>query len=342
MRFIDEAEVFVKGGKGGDGCISFRMEKYIPRGGPDGGDGGKAGDMYIQAKGNLFTLYDLKLKKTYRAESGRSGQGKQKTGKNGRDLYIYVHVGTLVYEKDEQDNKRLIADLDCEDKKVLVAKGGRGGKGNIHFKSPVMRAPRIAEPGKEGEEKHLVLELKLIADVGLIGLPNAGKSTFISRVSEARPKIAPYPFTTLTPQLGVVEGDYGDRLVFADIPGLIEGAHLGYGLGHRFLKHILRTKILVHLLSVEDISFDSPMEGFELINAELEKFDPNLRTKKQIKVINKVDLLKEKDKSLLKSRLKEFREDIFLLSLKTGEGLKEVMEEVWLMAKGYVPVSMHF
>jgi GTP-binding protein len=340
MKFVDEAEIFVKGGRGGDGCVSFRREKYVPRGGPDGGDGGRGGDVWIQAKENLLTLYDLRLKRRYEAQNGRPGQGKQKNGKKGEDLYIYVPVGTLVFEVKEDGEKIFIADLDSKDKAILVAKGGKGGRGNIHFKSPVMRAPRIAEPGEEGEEKHLKLELKMIADVGLIGLPNAGKSTFITKVSAARPKIAPYPFTTLTPQLGVVEGDFGDKIVIADIPGLIEGAHLGHGLGHRFLKHISRTKVLVHLLSVEEISINNPLDGFLLVNSELEKFDPEMALKDQIQVINKIDLLSDEDRIRLRESILQKGEKVYFLSLKTGEGLEDVMREVWRRVKEYVPVKV--
>ncbi len=340
MKFIDEAEIFVKGGKGGNGCVSFRREKYVPRGGPDGGDGGKGGDVYLQAKENLLTLYDLRLKKRYEAENGGYGQGKQKRGKDGEDLYIYVPVGTLVYEILDDGTKRFLADLNENDKKIMVARGGKGGRGNIHFKSPTMRAPRIAEPGQEGEEKRLMLELKLIADVGLIGLPNAGKSTFLSQVSKARPKIAPYPFTTLTPQLGVVEGDFGDRIIFADIPGLIEGAHMGQGLGHRFLKHISRTKLLLHILSVEEISLENPLEGFWLVNSELEKFDKNLLKKEQMLVINKIDLLDDKQKKLLQESLERSDMKVYLLSLVTKEGLGEIMKDIWQKVKGYVPVEV--
>lgn len=337
MKFVDEAEILVRAGRGGNGCVSFRREKYVPRGGPDGGDGGKGGDVYVKAKENLLTLYDLRLKRVYIAENGKPGQGKQKNGPKGKDLYIYVPPGTLVYEIDDNGEKKLLADLDVKDKSILVARGGRGGRGNTHFKSSVQRAPRIAERGEEGEEKRLFLELKLIADVGLIGLPNAGKSTFISKVSAARPKIASYPFTTLTPQLGVVEGDIGEKIIIADIPGLIEGAHKGQGLGDRFLRHVLRTKVLVHLLSVEEISLDSPLDGFELINEELSKFDPALVSKPQIQVINKIDLLDEGEKRYLKNRLEKLSKEVYLLSLKTKEGLSKVMEKIWLEVKGYVP-----
>ncbi len=341
MKFVDEAEILVKAGHGGNGCVSFRREKYVPRGGPDGGDGGKGGDVYVQAKENLLTLYDLRLKRVYMAENGQPGQGKQKNGRKGKDLYIYVPMGTLVYEVNDKGEKKLLADLDGRDKSILVARGGRGGRGNTHFKSPVQRAPRIAERGEEGEEKRLFLELKLIADVGLIGLPNAGKSTFISKVSAARPKIASYPFTTLTPQLGVVEGDVGERIIIADIPGLIEGAHKGQGLGDRFLRHVLRTKVLVHLLSVEEISLDFPLDGFELINEELYRFDPALVSKPQIQVINKIDLLDEEQKRYLKKKLEKLSKEVYLLSLKTKEGLSKVMEKIWLEVKGYVPTILY-
>ena len=341
MKFVDEAEILVKAGHGGNGCVSFRREKYVPRGGPDGGDGGKGGDVYVQAKENLLTLYDLRLKRVYMAENGQPGQGKQKNGRKGKDLYIYVPMGTLVYEVNDKGEKKLLADLDGRDKSILVARGGRGGRGNTHFKSPVQRAPRIAERGEEGEEKRLFLELKLIADVGLIGLPNAGKSTFISKVSAARPKIASYPFTTLTPQLGVVEGDVGERIIIADIPGLIEGAHKGQGLGDRFLRHVLRTKVLVHLLSVEEISLDFPLDGFELINEELYRFDPALVSKPQIQVINKIDLLDEEQKRYLKKKLEKLSKEVYLLSLKTKEGLSKVMEKIWFEVKGYVPTILY-
>ncbi|WP_461834618.1 GTPase ObgE [Desulfothermus sp.] len=341
MKFVDEAEILVKAGRGGNGCVSFRREKYVPRGGPDGGDGGKGGDVYVQAKENLLTLYDLRLKRVYMAENGQPGQGKQKNGRKGKDLYIYVPMGTLVYEVNDKGEKKLLADLDGRDKGILVARGGRGGRGNTHFKSPVQRAPRIAERGEEGEEKRLFLELKLIADVGLIGLPNAGKSTFISKVSAARPKIASYPFTTLTPQLGVVEGDVGERIIIADIPGLIEGAHKGQGLGDRFLRHVLRTKVLVHLLSVEEISLDFPLDGFELINEELYRFDPALVSKPQIQVINKIDLLDEEQKRYLKKKLEKLSKEVYLLSLKTKEGLSRVMEKIWFEVKGYVPTILY-
>ena len=341
MKFVDEAEILVKAGRGGNGCVSFRREKYVPRGGPDGGDGGKGGDVYVQAKENLLTLYDLRLKRVYMAENGQPGQGKQKNGRKGKDLYIYVPMGTLVYEVNDNGEKKLLADLDGRDKSILVARGGRGGRGNTHFKSPVQRAPRIAERGEEGEEKRLFLELKLIADVGLIGLPNAGKSTFISKVSAARPKIASYPFTTLTPQLGVVEGDVGERIIIADIPGIIEGAHKGQGLGDRFLRHVLRTKVLVHLLSVEEISLDFPLQGFELINEELYRFDPALVSKPQIQIINKIDLLDEEQKRYLKKKLEKLSKEVYLLSLKTKEGLSKVMEKIWLEVKGYAPTILY-
>ncbi len=342
MKFVDEAQIYVKGGKGGNGCVSFRREKYIPRGGPDGGDGGRGGSVWIRAKGNLHTLYDLRLKKNYIAENGKGGEGKQKHGRRGRDLYIDVPVGTLVYEITREGKEVLLGDLTEENSAICVARGGKGGRGNVHFKSPTLRTPRIAEEGKDGEEKNLRLELKLIADVGLIGLPNAGKSTFISRVSAARPKIAPYPFTTLIPQLGVAQGDYGERLILADIPGLIEGAHLGHGLGQRFLKHISRTRVLLHIVSAEDISLHNPLMAFELVNDEIRRFDSHLLQKPQIQVINKIDLLKEKDLLQLKEIIERNHWNIQLISLLTLEGVEEVMKRIWEVAKGKVPSYIRF
>ncbi len=327
MRFVDEATIVVRGGNGGRGCVSFRREKYIPKGGPDGGDGGKGGDVYLRANPSLLTLYDLHLKRLYQAENGQPGRGKNQHGRDGEDLIIDIPVGTLVYEVLENGEKVFLADLKKPWEMIRVAKGGRGGKGNTHFKSPTQRAPRYAQPGEKGEERKLFLELKILADVGIIGLPNAGKSTFISKVSKARPKIASYPFTTLKPQLGVMEDEFGNQIILADIPGLIEGAHKGLGLGDKFLKHIARTKFLVHILSVEEIDFDDPWMGFEIVNHELKEFDPELLKKKQILVINKIDLLDEKEINLLKNKLKDKK--IFFVSLIENIGIEDVVQEIW-------------
>ena len=329
MRFIDEAKILVRSGKGGNGCVSFRREKYIPKGGPDGGDGGKGGDVYLRASSKLLTLYDFRHKRVHEAQNGQPGMGKQRYGRSGDDLIIDVPVGTLVYEVLEDGRERLLVDLVQEGQMFLVAKGGRGGKGNVHFKSSTMRTPRFAQPGEEGEEKTIRLELKIIADVGLVGLPNAGKSTFISRISAARPKIASYPFTTLTPNLGVVEDDFGRRMVVADIPGLIEGAHKGHGLGDRFLKHVERTRFLVHILSVEDVSLDNIFSGFELINNELGKSSPDLAQKEQILVLNKIDLLKDEDLSKIQESLSSYKQKVFLISALTGKGVEQLLKAMW-------------
>ena len=329
MRFIDEAKILVRSGKGGNGCVSFRREKYIPKGGPDGGDGGKGGDVYLRASSKLLTLYDFRHKRVHEAQNGQPGMGKQRYGRSGDDLIIDVPVGTLVYEVLEDGRERLLVDLVQEGQMFLVAKGGRGGKGNVHFKSSTMRTPRFAQPGEEGEEKTIRLELKIIADVGLVGLPNAGKSTFISRISAARPKIASYPFTTLTPNLGVVEDDFGRRMVVADIPGLIEGAHKGHGLGDRFLKHVERTRFLVHILSVEDVSLDNIFSGFELINNELGKSSPVLAQKEQILVLNKIDLLKDEDLSKIQESLSSYKQKVFLISALTGKGVEQLLKAMW-------------
>lgn len=331
MRFVDEAKITVKAGKGGRGCASFRREKYIPRGGPDGGDGGAGGSVYLRADSRLLSLYDFRLKRFYEAQNGQPGRGSQCDGKKGADLVLGLPVGTLVFAEDGEEGERLLADLSDPDSLVLVAHGGRGGKGNEHFKSSTMRAPKFCQPGEPGEELTLRLELKMLADAGLIGLPNAGKSTFISRVSAAKPKIADYPFTTLTPNLGVMldEVDPERRMIIADIPGLIEGAHEGQGLGHRFLKHVERTRFLVHILSIEDIDENDPWAGFELVNEELRKFDPELAERKQIEVINKIDLVsQEKLDALMAAAARDHRQ-IYFISAKENIALEPLVEEMW-------------
>jgi len=291
MKFVDEVEITVKAGDGGRGCVSFRREKYVPKGGPDGGDGGDGGHVRVVGDPHLTTLLDLRYQRLYRGNRGQHGRGKDQHGKNGEDRVIRVPVGTLIRDAATGD---LIADIDTPSGDVVLAHGGKGGKGNSRFASATRQAPRFAEPGDAGEERELRLELRLLADVGLIGLPNAGKSTLISAVSAARPKIADYPFTTLVPNLGVVA--HGDlSFVVADIPGLIEGAHRGEGLGHRFLKHVTRTGVLVHVLDVFQLDGRDPRTDFETVNRELGLFDEELSRKPQIVAANKVDLLPDRN-----------------------------------------------
>jgi len=287
VKFFDEAFITVQSGDGGHGCVSFRREKYIPRGGPDGGDGGKGGDVIIKSSSHRRTLYPFRFKRQFKAQKGSHGQGKQKTGKQGDDLIIEIPPGTLVI--DEETNE-IIKDFTQPDLTYIIAKGGRGGQGNTRFKTATHRAPRFAQPGEPGQFLKLKLELKLLADVGIVGLPNAGKSTLISAISSATPKIADYPFTTLTPTLGVVKAGWGEPFVVADIPGLIEGAHKGVGLGIRFLRHIERTRVLVHLIDISTIDPQNPLAEYEIINRELANYSPQLIEKPQIVVLNKTDL----------------------------------------------------
>ncbi|MGM0645664.1 MAG: GTPase ObgE [Thermodesulfobacteriota bacterium] len=329
MRFIDQAEVTVRSGNGGNGCVSFRREKYVPKGGPDGGDGGRGGSVRVRASGKRLTLYDVRLKRRYIAENGHPGMGKGKHGRAGEDSVIEVPVGTLVYTRGPDGEATLLADLKYPDQEIVVAGGGRGGKGNTHFKSSTMRTPRFAQPGEDGEDVQLLLELRILADVGLIGLPNAGKSTLIAAVSAAQPKIASYPFTTLTPQLGVVEDSYGQQLVWADIPGLIEGAHAGQGLGHRFLRHVERTHLLLHVLSAEEISFEHPWDGFALINEELAQFDPALLHKPQLWVVNKIDLWSAEDLATFQKLAREADKQVHCISALHKDQLQALLTAVW-------------
>ena len=330
MRFVDEARIPVRAGKGGHGCLSFRREKFVPRGGPDGGNGGDGGSVLLKADGRLLSLYDFRLKRLYEARNGRPGEGSQCDGKKGEDMVLHLPVGTLVFVEGP-DGEELLADLSDPEAEVMVARGGRGGKGNEHFKSSTMRAPRFSQPGEPGEELNLRLELKILADAGLIGLPNAGKSTFITRVSAARPKIAAYPFTTLTPNLGVMidEVDPDRRMVVADIPGLIEGAHEGQGLGLRFLKHVERTRFLVHILSIEDVGDEDPWAGFTLVNEELRSFDAELGERKQIEVVNKIDLVSPERLEALKERARADGRKVFFISARDDMGIEPLVEELW-------------
>jgi GTP-binding protein len=406
MRFVDEAWIVVRSGKGGRGAVSFRREKFIPRGGPDGGDGGKGGDIVFRADPDLLTLYDLRLRRIYEAKGGDGGKGRQKHGKAAEDLIIDVPVGTELYELPalgtetygraetevlaeaehlagggesdaveaweaaeayaeaeelgEADNlddaetpdgvpgpsgpegfgeaveeagaPELLVDLTVPGQTYVACKGGRGGKGNLHFASATMRTPRFAQPGEPGEERRIRLVLKVLADVGIIGLPNAGKSTFIAAVSRARPKIAAYPFTTLTPNLGVIEDDYGARLVLADIPGLIEGAHLGHGLGHRFLRHVERTRVLLHVVSAEDASPEGVFEAFGVVDEELRRFDPALAERPQIRVVNKIDLLTPEELAERRAAVAAAGQTVLFMSAQTGEGVEAVLEALWRAA----------
>ena len=326
--FIDEAQIWVKAGDGGNGCVGFRREKFIPKGGPDGGDGGKGGSVYFQAVENLDTLLDFAGKHHWQAEDGKPGSGNNKHGADGQDLVIPVPPGTLIFDT---DLNLLLKDLNEVDLKVCVCRGGKGGKGNKAFATPVNQAPRYAEQGQKGQERNIRLELKLIADVGLVGMPNAGKSTLISRCSEARPKIAEYPFTTVEPVLGIVELSDFRRFVMADIPGLIEGAHKGAGLGHEFLKHIERTKILVHILDIMPIDGSDPAENFTRIRRELELYSKALSEKQEIIVANKIDL--DPDGKAVKSLREKLNKPVVPISAATGSGIKELIELLWQKIK---------
>ena len=325
--FVDEAQIHVKAGDGGAGCVSFRREKYIPKGGPDGGDGGRGGDVVFLADPNKDTLLDFAGKHHWKAQRGQGGMGKRMEGKSGEDLLITVPVGTLIYDA---DHDILLADLDQPDKRIVIAKGGKGGRGNWHFRSPTNQAPRYAEPGTEGHERNLKLELKLIADVGLVGMPNAGKSTLLRAISAARPKVADYPFTTLEPQLGIVELVGDRRIVVADIPGLIEGAQSGAGLGHAFLRHIERTKIIVHLLDLFPVDGSDPSENYRKIRAELEAFSPELAQKTEVIAANKMDLAID-DEALNKLMNDLPDKEIIAISGVSRQGVDSLMETLWQM-----------
>ncbi|MFQ6016361.1 MAG: GTPase ObgE [Anaerolineae bacterium] len=317
--FFDEAKIYVRGGDGGNGCVSFRREKYVPMGGPDGGNGGKGGDVFLIASRHLNTLINFKKRQHFKAQKGSHGQGSDKQGKSGQDLYIDVPLGTVVREA---ESEQLLGDLTRAGQKVLVAQGGRGGRGNAAFASPTNQAPRLAEKGEPGQERWLHLELKLIADVGVTGCPNAGKSTLLAAVSAARPKIADYPFTTLSPTLGVVTVN-DHSFVMADIPGLIEGAHAGAGLGHQFLRHVERTRFLIHLL---DGASPHPLQDFEDINQELHLFNPRLGAKPQFVVLNKMDLPQAQELwPQVKEEMERRQLPVASISAVTGQGVREML-----------------
>jgi GTP-binding protein len=326
MKFIDEVEIVAVGGAGGNGCVAFRREKYVPRGGPSGGDGGRGGHVILLADRGLTTLLDLKYRPLLRAERGEHGRGKEQYGRGGEDLVARVPVGTIV--RDAATGETL-ADLSEDGAEVVVAHGGKGGLGNIHFATSVRQAPRHATPGEPGEERTLRLELRLLADVGVLGFPNAGKSSLIARVSAARPKIGDYPFTTLVPQLGVVRVDEGRSFVIADVPGLIEGAHEGTGLGIRFLRHLSRTALLLHLLDLSPASGRDPLHDFEVINRELELADPALAAKPQVVAANKIDLAEARERfPALERDLAARGHEVLPISAATGEGLPTLIARV--------------
>jgi GTP-binding protein len=330
--FVDEVDIHVTAGRGGRGCLAFRREKYVPRGGPSGGDGGHGGSVFIVASPHINTLINFRFHPEFDAERGGHGEGSNRHGKNGQHLELEVPVGTLVYDRTgaPEIEPRLVADLAHAGDRVLIAKGGRGGLGNAHFATSTNRAPRKVQPGEEGEEKWLRLELRLLADVGLVGFPNAGKSTLISRISAARPKIADYPFTTLVPNLGVVRLSDDRSFVVADVPGLIEGAHRGQGLGHQFLRHLERTKVLVHLVDVSSLSGRDPVADMDVIRRELELFDAGLAAKPQLVAANKIDALDDEDRArAVERRARELQLPFFRISGVTGEGVPELLEAAW-------------
>jgi GTP-binding protein len=326
MSFIDEVKIFASAGDGGSGCVAFRREKFIPLGGPNGGDGGKGGDLILQVCPQLSTLHDLRLHPHQRAQRGRNGMGSDRHGAGGEDLVLNVPLGTIVknIETDE-----IIADMTEVDQRIVLLKGGRGGQGNARFMTSTNKAPKFAQPGEPGEEMTIRLELKLMADVGLLGFPSVGKSSFITKVSAARPKIADYPFTTLKPHLGVVNYKNYRTFVMADIPGIIEGAHEGAGLGHRFLRHVERTRILLHLLDPCRTHDSNPLDDYETLNRELGLFNPELSDKPQIIVINKIDL--PDVQALLPEIIPYFEKlglKVFPVSAATGEGIAPLLDEI--------------
>ena len=324
--FIDEAKLTVRAGKGGNGCVAFRREKFVPRGGPSGGDGGRGGSVILAADGSLQTLMDIPQRTVYQAENGRPGEGSNKQGRKGADCTLKVPVGTIVRDADEGI---ILKDLAVETDQCIVARGGRAGKGNKHFASATNRTPREATSGNPGQERRLALELRLVADVGIIGLPNAGKSTLISRLSSAHPKIADYPFTTLDPVLGIVEGPGFQRCVMVDIPGLVEGAHDGVGLGHQFLRHVARTRLLLHMVDILPIEGDSdPEHDYHVVRRELAEYNPDLAARREIVVASKIDLLGGDD-----ARLREFAQvvgqTVIGISSVTGTGLEQLRRAVF-------------
>ncbi|MFC2092800.1 GTPase ObgE [Bacteroidota bacterium] len=324
--FLDYAKIYIKSGDGGNGCVSFRREKFVPKGGPNGGDGGKGGDVIFKASSHLSTLIDFRYKKHYRAKRGAHGQGGDKTGKGGKDQIILVPTGSII--KEEASDK-ILGELLTDNEEIVVLEGGKGGKGNTHFKTSTNQAPRYAEKGKAGEEMEIVIELKLIADAGLVGFPNAGKSTLISKISAAKPKIADYPFTTLVPNLGIVKYKDFDSFVVADIPGIIEGASSGKGLGLQFLRHIERTRLLVFLIDSTKISesTDDILEEYKILLNEIENYEANLQDKPRIVCFTKIDAVDSK----VRKKLKTIKTDVDKITISsiTGENLQDLIDLIW-------------
>ncbi|MCI6924271.1 GTPase ObgE [Megasphaera elsdenii] len=332
--FIDRARIFVQSGKGGDGMSSFRHEKFVPKGGPNGGDGGQGGNVVLVADRNVNTLVDFRFRRLFKAKPGGKGEGSNKYGRNAEDLVITVPLGTIV--KDEETGQ-IMADLSRDGQRAIVAKGGRGGRGNWHFRTSANRTPTFAERGEPGEERWLRLELKVLADVGLLGYPSVGKSSILRKVSAAQPEVAAYHFTTLNPILGVVNLPDHRSFVMADIPGLIDGASEGVGLGHDFLRHIERTKILVHVIDVSGIEGRDPIEDYEKINAELAKYSEKLSRKQQIVAANKIDLLGDSDNlERLMDYMAAHGVEVYPICAMTGEGMDKLLERVWTMLEEYV------
>lgn len=336
--FIDKARIFVKAGNGGNGSVSFRKEKYVPAGGPDGGDGGRGGSIIFKVDSGLRTLMDFKYQTKYSAPSGGDGTKKRQAGKNGEDLVLLVPPGTII--RDEATGL-VIADLKEEGDEAIVAKGGRGGRGNQHFANAIRQAPAFAKSGTDGEEKWITLELKMIADVGLLGFPNVGKSTFLSVVTKAKPKIANYHFTTLTPNLGVVQTKFGDSFVLADIPGLIEGAAEGIGLGHDFLRHVERTKVLIHIVDISGIEGRDALEDFDKINDELKLYNEKLSTRPQVVVANKIDIMEDESNfENFKNELESRGYKVFKMSAATRQGIDDVIAYVSQLLKEVEDVEL--
>lgn len=324
--FVDQVEIYVKAGNGGHGAVAFRREKYIPAGGPAGGDGGKGGDVIFKVDPGIRTLMDFRYKKKHIAQNGENGGNKKMSGEKGENLIVKVPPGTIV--RDKETNK-IIADLTKPGEEEIIARGGKGGRGNQHFATSTRQAPRFAEGGVPGQERRLILELKLLADVGLLGFPNVGKSTLLAAVTKAKPKIADYHFTTLIPNLGVVEWKDGNSFVMADIPGIIEGAHEGAGLGHQFLRHVERTRLLIHVLDVSGMEGRNPIEDFKIINEELVNYNEKLAQRRQIVALNKIDLVLEEEQiNAVKKQLKEMGYEVYTISAATKKGIEPLMDRV--------------